>query len=96
MRGAGISQAARGTPDHRAASHGPSAQAPSCLTAQGITKTAEQIISEVWGTSWPGTGRTLEVHMASLRHKLRSPGIIETVRGVGYRLAADRVPCAPA
>jgi len=47
MRGAGISQAARGTPDHRAASHGPSAQAPSCLTAQGITKTAEQIISEV-------------------------------------------------
>jgi DNA-binding response OmpR family regulator len=62
----------------------------------GVVYRREQIISEVWGTSWSGTGRTLEVHMASLRHKLMSPGIIETVRGVGYRLAAGRIPCAPA
>jgi len=62
----------------------------------GVVYRREQIISEIWGTSWSGTGRTLEVHMASLRHKLDSPGIIETVRGVGYRLAAEQVPCAPA
>ena len=48
----------------------------------------EQIISEVWHTSREGTGRTLEVHVASLRSKLRMPALIETVRGVGYRLVA--------
>ncbi|WP_329023943.1 response regulator transcription factor [Streptomyces sp. NBC_00690] len=52
----------------------------------GIVFRREQIISEVWRTSWEGTGRTLEVHVASLRSKLRMPALIETVRGVGYRL----------
>ncbi|WP_405776483.1 response regulator transcription factor [Streptomyces sp. NBC_00859] len=52
----------------------------------GVVFRREQIISEVWQTSWEGTGRTLEVHVASLRSKLRLPALIETVRGVGYRL----------
>ncbi|MEU1621381.1 response regulator transcription factor [Streptomyces sp. NPDC005722] len=52
----------------------------------GVVFRREQIISEVWRTSWEGTGRTLEVHVASLRSKLRLPSLIETVRGVGYRL----------
>ncbi|WAX77607.1 response regulator transcription factor [Streptomyces sp. KMM 9044] len=52
----------------------------------GVVFRREQIISEVWQTSWEGTGRTLEVHVASLRSKLRMPALIETVRGVGYRL----------
>jgi len=54
----------------------------------GVVFRREQIISEVWRTSWEGTGRTLEVHVASLRSKLRLPALIETVRGVGYRLVA--------
>ncbi|MBP0459769.1 response regulator transcription factor [Streptomyces montanisoli] len=54
----------------------------------GVVFRREQIISEVWRTSWEGTGRTLEVHVASLRSKLRMPALVETVRGVGYRLAA--------
>ncbi|MFI7384119.1 response regulator transcription factor [Streptomyces sp. NPDC049813] len=54
----------------------------------GVVFRREQIISEVWRTSWEGTGRTLEVHVASLRSKLRRPALIETVRGVGYRLVA--------
>jgi DNA-binding response OmpR family regulator len=54
----------------------------------GVVFRREQIISEVWRTSWEGTGRTLEVHVASLRSKLRRPSLIETVRGVGYRLVA--------
>lgn len=54
----------------------------------GVVFRREQIISEVWRTSWEGTGRTLEVHVASLRSKLRLPALIETVRGVGYRLAS--------
>jgi DNA-binding response OmpR family regulator len=57
----------------------------------GVVFRREQIISEVWQTSWEGTGRTLEVHVASLRSKLRMPALIETVRGVGYRLV---VPAA--
>ncbi|WP_069817269.1 response regulator transcription factor [Streptomyces sp. TP-A0874] len=57
----------------------------------GVVFRREQIISEVWRTSWEGTGRTLEVHIASLRSKLRMPALIETVRGVGYRLV---VPAA--
>ncbi|GHJ40576.1 response regulator transcription factor [Streptomyces sp. TS71-3] len=52
----------------------------------GVVFRREQIISEVWRTSWEGTGRTLEVHVASLRSKLAMPSLIETVRGVGYRL----------
>lgn len=54
----------------------------------GVVCRREQIISEVWQTSWEGTGRTLEVHIASLRSKLGRPHLIETVRGVGYRLIA--------
>ncbi|MFP8887491.1 MULTISPECIES: response regulator transcription factor [Streptomyces] len=52
----------------------------------GVVFRREQIISEVWRTNWEGTGRTLEVHIASLRSKLALPALIETVRGVGYRL----------
>jgi DNA-binding response OmpR family regulator len=52
----------------------------------GVVFRREQIISDVWRTSWEGTGRTLEVHVASLRSKLGRPAMIETVRGVGYRL----------
>jgi DNA-binding response OmpR family regulator len=57
----------------------------------GVVFRREQIISEVWHTSWEGTGRTLEVHVASLRSKLRLPALIETVRGVGYRLVVPAV-----
>ncbi|GAA3182671.1 MULTISPECIES: response regulator transcription factor [Streptomyces] len=61
----------------------------------GVVFRREQIISEVWRTSWEGTGRTLEVHIASLRAKLRMPALIETVRGVGYRLVAPAAPVRP-
>jgi DNA-binding response OmpR family regulator len=55
----------------------------------GVVYRREQIISEVWRSSWEGTARTLEVHIASLRHKLGVPTVIETVRGIGYRLVAQ-------
>ncbi|GLY16293.1 response regulator transcription factor [Kineosporia rhizophila] len=53
----------------------------------GVVFRREQIISEVWQSTWDGCGRTLEVHVAAVRSKTGSPGLIETVRGVGYRLA---------
>lgn len=52
----------------------------------GVVFRREQIMSEVWRTSWAGSGRTLEVHVASLRAKLGNPRIVETIRGVGYRM----------
>lgn len=53
----------------------------------GIVFRRDQIISAVWSTLAKGVDRTLEVHVASLRKKLGVPGLIETVHGIGYRLA---------
>jgi DNA-binding response OmpR family regulator len=60
----------------------------------GVVFRREQIISDVWQTSWEGTGRTLEVHIASLRAKLRRPELVETVRGVGYRFVLPAPPAS--
>lgn len=53
----------------------------------GVTLTRERILREVWNTSWKGLGRSLEVHVGSIRRKLDGYDLIETVHGVGYRLA---------
>jgi DNA-binding response OmpR family regulator len=55
-------------------------------TAGGAVCTRNRIVAEVWGRSWPGANRTLDVHVATLRTKLRRPELVQTVRGVGYRL----------
>jgi DNA-binding response OmpR family regulator len=57
---------------------------------RGTALSRERILREVWGSSWKGLGRTLEVHVASLRRKLDEPDVVETVRGVGYRIAGRR------
>jgi DNA-binding response OmpR family regulator len=49
----------------------------------------QELFSRVWDPVWVGTGKTLDVHIASLRRKLGDPDLVETVRGVGYRLADD-------
>jgi DNA-binding response OmpR family regulator len=51
----------------------------------GVAMTRERIMLDVWQTTWSGK-HTLEVHVGSLRAKLGDPGLVETVRGVGYRL----------
>ena len=48
----------------------------------------ERVLREVWQTTWYGSSKTVDVHVASLRRKLGDPGWIETVRGVGLRLRA--------
>jgi two-component system, OmpR family, response regulator RegX3 len=48
--------------------------------------TRQQILQEVWGAHWYGHSKTIDVHIASLRHKLGDPAWIEAVRGVGFRL----------
>jgi DNA-binding response OmpR family regulator len=54
----------------------------------GVAFRKEQILSWVWAGGRRGRSHTLEVHVASLRSKL-GPDLIETVRGIGYRLCAD-------
>jgi len=58
----------------------------------GLVFRREQIIAEVWGTHDDSARRTLEVHMASLRSKLGAPELIDTVRGVGYRVQVAAGP----
>ena len=55
----------------------------------GHAVTREQLLAEVWRTTWRGSLHTLEVHVASLRGKLGDGSIVQTVRGVGYRLRAE-------
>ena len=52
----------------------------------GATRTRDEILEEVWDAHWYGPTKTLDVHVASLRKKLGDPALIETVRGVGFRL----------
>jgi DNA-binding response OmpR family regulator len=46
----------------------------------------QRILAEVWQTSWLGSTKTIDVHVAALRRKLGDPAWIETVRGAGLRL----------
>lgn len=52
----------------------------------GVAVPRERLIREVWNTEWQSFARSLEVHVASIRRKIGRPALIETVRGVGYRL----------
>ncbi|RKR92427.1 DNA-binding response OmpR family regulator [Micromonospora pisi] len=51
----------------------------------GLVVPRDRILLDVWQTTWTGR-HTVEVHVGSLRAKLGDPGLVETVRGVGYRL----------
>ena len=54
----------------------------------GFVRTRDQIIAAVHGRNVVLSSRTVDVHMTALRRKLGDLGaLIETVRGVGYRLA---------
>lgn len=58
----------------------------------GVTIEREDIFREVWGEDYLGETRTLDMHVASLREKIKSVGgkdCIVTVRGVGYRFQGN-------
>ncbi len=44
------------------------------------------ILRDVWQTTWYGTTKTLDAHVASIRKKLGNPEWVESVRGVGFTL----------
>jgi two-component system, OmpR family, response regulator ResD len=56
------------------------------LEHRGIVLSRERLLDLVWGVSYPGGTRTVDMHVAQLRRKLRAPEAIHTVRGAGYKL----------
>ena len=56
----------------------------------GAVHPRQRILEEVWDRNWFGPSKTLDVHIASLRRKLGDPSLIETVRGVGFRMRPSR------
>lgn len=54
---------------------------------KGIVLNRNQLLCHIWGYDFDGETRTVDVHVRSLRQKLGDAGnMIETVRGVGYRI----------
>lgn len=57
------------------------------LQNKGIVLQRDVILQNIWGYDFDGETRTVDVHIRTLRSKLNiTPDIIETVRGVGYRI----------
>jgi DNA-binding response OmpR family regulator len=59
------------------------------LEHPGIVLSREKLLDLVWGMTYPGGTRTVDVHVAQLRRKLGDPDTIRTVRGAGYKLVAQ-------
>ncbi len=60
------------------------------MSHPGIAYTRDQLMEQVWGSDYLGETRTIDMHIRTLRQKLGKYGdLIETVRGVGYRLEAE-------
>ena len=54
---------------------------------KGMVLSRAQILDRVWGYEFDGESRTVDVHIRTLRQKLKDAGKhVETVRGVGYKL----------
>lgn len=61
------------------------------LSNPGTAFTCDKLMEEVWSTDYCGETRTVDMHIRTLRQKLGRFGeMIKTVRGVGYRLEADK------
>ena len=57
---------------------------------KNIVLSRDRLLEEVWGYDFDGETRTIDVHIRTLRQKLKSAGdLIETVRGVGYRMGGQ-------
>ena len=60
------------------------------MTHKGIALSRDKLLTEVWGYSYVGETRTVDVHVRHLREKLGPSGkAIETVKGLGYRFDGE-------
>lgn len=59
------------------------------LQHPGIVFSRDKLLNDIWGYEFSGETRTVDVHIRTLRQKLGDASeLIETIRGVGYRMAA--------
>ena len=58
------------------------------LENPGVVLSRQVLLDRVWGMSYPGETRTVDVHVGQLRKKLGLPDAIRTVRGAGYKAVA--------
>lgn len=64
-----------------------------CLLAenQGLVLTRGTLMDKIWGFDCERENRTLDVHIRTLRVKLGEAGsVIETIRGVGYKIGGSK------
>jgi DNA-binding response OmpR family regulator len=64
------------------------------LDHRGIVLTRDQLLERVWGYTFAGDTRTVDVHVRQIRRKLGDASPIVTVWGVGYKVASERSPTA--
>jgi DNA-binding response OmpR family regulator len=60
------------------------------VQARGLVLSREQLLERVWGYTFLGDSRTIDVHVRQLRRKLGDACPIETVWGTGYKVPARR------
>jgi two-component system, OmpR family, alkaline phosphatase synthesis response regulator PhoP len=60
------------------------------LDHKGLVLTRDQLLERVWGYTFAGDTRTVDVHVRQLRRKLGEASPIVTVWGVGYKVAPPR------
>lgn len=61
------------------------------IGSKGRVQTRDQLLNNVWGYQFEGYARTVDTHVRRLRQKLGPYAeLVQTVRGVGYRLKAER------
>ena len=57
------------------------------ISNRGTVFTRDMILQKIWGFEFDGESRTVDVHIRTLRAKLKDCGsLIETVRGIGYKI----------
>jgi DNA-binding response OmpR family regulator len=66
------------------------------LDHRGLVLTRDQLLERVWGYTFAGDTRTVDVHVRQLRRKLGDASPIVTVWGVGYKVSPARETAASA
>ncbi|MBA2476614.1 MAG: response regulator transcription factor [Actinobacteria bacterium] len=66
------------------------------LDHRGLVLTRDQLLERVWGYTFAGDTRTVDVHVRQLRRKLGDASPIVTVWGVGYKVGPARDPVSAA
>lgn len=60
------------------------------LENRGMVLSRDRILENIWGYDFDGETRTVDVHVRTLRSKLKEAGeLVETVRGIGYKVRGD-------